>query len=1063
MSSESKTCSVCGFPKSGWLENNCPNCLLLLGTAVSPAGEESIIGAAPILNPPTAAAIRVLGDYELLEEIARGGMGAVYRARQRSLNRMVAVKVLLAGAFATESFAKRFQREAEAAASLNHRNIVSIYEIGRHGDQAYFSMELIGGRSLADLVRDKPLPLGRAAQLVKTIAEAVHYAHERGVLHRDLKPSNVLVDDLDVPHVTDFGLAKWMEGVADLTLTGQLLGTPSYMAPEQADPKRGQTTAAGDVYSLGAILYQLLTGRPPFVAETITQTLRLLAENEPISPRLLNPALSRDLETICTRCLEKDAQRRYASAQELADELGLFLRDEPIRARPVGPAAKLLRWCRRKPTLALALSAGLLLLLVITIGSPVVIVRINHERKLAETARGQAESAERNREQQLYVALLEQARAITLSGEMGQRVRALDALRRAAVISRTPELRREVFAALAQPDLRFERQLAYGEEFTLRVLDPVFERIALCRRSGPVEICSVSNLQLLATLPRSTNLPVYVAEWSASGRFLVVKRDYPGGGTRADWEVWDVAHSRRVMLLKDIPPGGVSFHPRRDWILGAQREGAAIWNLADSAEIRRFRFAGTPTCLRFAPGGERFGAFYPRDGGWNLSVHDGTDPSAAPLASHAFAAQAMKINWHPSGLWLAVPDYQGAISSMDARTGETRVLGRHKAEAVRVEFSPDGAYLISGGWDMEMICWDAKALRRAFRIPLNSFIGQFRSDGGAYAVTTASAVQLYTFERPGGYREFGEEMGPRMRFAAFSSDGRWLAVSTDQRAAVWDLVQGGPPAFDDDAYDSHFFFTPDKRELFASRGRVQQTGGFRWRVAPATNVGDPPRLERLPLHQPAGFTFLSLSSNSVVITAAQGSQLLEPEELQTGKAQWENTAPGLNGVSHDGRWLGILRPFNPSLYIHRLPGLERIAKLTHPTNIYYFEFSPRGDEVALYSSHGVSFFNTTNWEQTRLLTNFTRPFLYAPDGRSVWLTKDLRMAGLYDVSTLEPRLLLPTGMLPLAISADGRRLAVSVDAHRLQVWELAEVRRELRDLGLDWSEEEQHSRSVNVR
>ncbi|HXJ75444.1 MAG TPA: serine/threonine-protein kinase, partial [Candidatus Dormibacteraeota bacterium] len=369
---------------------------------------------------------REFGDYELLEELGRGGMGVVYRARQMSLNRQVAVKVLLAGHFASPSFLRRFRREAEAAASLNHPNIVSIYEVGEQAGQPYFSMELIEGRSLAELVRHKPLPARQAALLVKTIAEAIHFAHERGLLHRDLKPSNVLVDAAGVPHVTDFGLAKFVvppSGGAqdlrlaeagtpsDLTLTGQILGTPNYMPPEQADPKRGSTTSASDVYSLGAILYQLLTGRPPFMAETLTQTLRLVTDTEAVSPRTLSPAMPRDLETICLKCLEKNPQRRYISAQELADELGRFLNDEPIQARPISPAGKLARWCRRKPALASAMGAGVALLLVIAIGSPIAIVRINAARKQEAALRARAELAERKTERQLYTALLEQARA----------------------------------------------------------------------------------------------------------------------------------------------------------------------------------------------------------------------------------------------------------------------------------------------------------------------------------------------------------------------------------------------------------------------------------------------------------------------------------------------------------------------------------------------------------------------------------------------------------------------------------------------------------------------------
>jgi hypothetical protein len=360
--------------------------------------------------------------------------------------------------------------------------------------------------------------------------------------------------------------------------------------------------------------------------------------------------------------------------------------------------------------------------------------------------------------------------------------------------------------------------------------------------------------------------------------------------------------------------------------------------------------------------------------------------------------------------------------------------------------------MVSGGWDNELICWNAQTLQRAFRIGLNGYLAQFRADGRAYAVATASGVQLHAFERPSGYREFAEDLGPRLRHAAFSPDGQWLAASTDKRAGVWDLAHGGPGAFDDDGYNAHFFFTPDGRELFGSRSQQGDSDGFRWRITAATHAGGPPRLERRPLHKPDGFTFLSLSSNSVVMTGAQGSQFLAPEELESGKAEWASTSPGLNRVSPDGRWLGVLHPFTPSLYVYRQPGIEWVAKLTHLANIHFFEFSPSGDEVALYSSRGVELWSTATWERTRLLTNFSRPFLYAPDARSLWLTKEMRAAGLYDARTLEPRLLLPTGMLPMALSPDGRHIAVSVEAQRLQVWDLAALRAQFRELGLDWAE-----------
>jgi WD40 repeat protein len=241
--------------------------------------------------------------------------------------------------------------------------------------------------------------------------------------------------------------------------------------------------------------------------------------------------------------------------------------------------------------------------------------------------------------------------------------------------------------------------------------------------------------------------------------------------------------------------------------------------------------------------------------------------------------------------------------------------------------------------------------------------------------------------------------------------------------------------------------------LFGSRGNQGDTACFRWRLPPATNPAAPPGLTRLPLHTPKGFTFLGLVSNSVVMTGSKGSQILPPEEIETGSERWTTTSPGINGVSPDGRWLGVYRPFGSTLYVYRLPGLEQVAKLAHPISFGDFQFSPSGDEVVITSLRAgklAAFWNTTTWERTRALTNFSR-VLYTPDARVLWLAKDLRTAGLYDSRTLEPLLLLPAGMLPLALSSDGQRVAVSVDAQRLQMWDLGEVRRLLRELGLDWA------------
>ena len=302
-----------------------------------------------------------LGDYELLEEIGRGGQGVVFRARQKSLNRTVALKVISLGHWASKAHLKRFRLEAEAAARLEHPGIVPIHEVGERDGSCYFSMKFVEGGQLDEVARREPMPIRRAVELIVKVARTVHFAHEHGILHRDIKPGNILLDAKGEPHLTDFGLARLVESESSVTQTLEVFGTPSYMAPEQAIGNNAAVSSLTDVYGLGAVLYQLLTGQPPFAGGTTYETIKLLLDTEPRQPRLLNPKIDRDLTTICLKCLEKDPQRRYSSAIALAEDLERWQKHEPIQARRTGVFTRGRKWVRRNPARAL-LTASLVAL-----------------------------------------------------------------------------------------------------------------------------------------------------------------------------------------------------------------------------------------------------------------------------------------------------------------------------------------------------------------------------------------------------------------------------------------------------------------------------------------------------------------------------------------------------------------------------------------------------------------------------------------------------------------------------------------------------------------------------
>src|SRR6266536_1276223 len=356
MTNTSRVCPKCGATVFADAPQGCCS-VCLVRTGLASLDDENDKAS----EPTVARMLKDFGDYELLQEIGHGGQGVVYRARQKSLNRIVALKVIGLAHWATEAHIKRFRLEAEAAASLNHPYIVPIYEVGERDGACYFSMGLVEGGQLDAVAKRETIPIRHAAELIAKLARTVSYAHEHGILHRDIKPGNILLDAKGEPHLTDFGLARLVETESTVTRTLEVLGTPSYMAPEQAVGNNAAVTAETDVYGLGAVFYQLLTGHPPFAGGTTYETIKLLLDTEPRQPRLWNPKIDRDLSTICLKCLEKDPKRRYSSALALAEDLERWLRHEPISARRTGLVTRSRKWVQRNPTSAL-LAASLVAL-----------------------------------------------------------------------------------------------------------------------------------------------------------------------------------------------------------------------------------------------------------------------------------------------------------------------------------------------------------------------------------------------------------------------------------------------------------------------------------------------------------------------------------------------------------------------------------------------------------------------------------------------------------------------------------------------------------------------------
>jgi len=746
---------------------------------------------APVALPPIP--LPKVAGYETLGVLGRGGMGVVYKARQVALNRLVALKMILAGSYADAAEVARFKSEAEAVARLQHPHIVQIYEIGEAEGKPFFSLEFVEGGSLADKLDGTPLPSRQAAQLVGTLARAMHFAHERGIVHRDLKPANVLLTTAGEPKVTDFGLAKQLDSEKGQTQSGAIVGTPSYMAPEQAAGKSKEIGPAADGYALGAILYELLTGRPPFKAETPLDTVLQVIRQEPVPPSRLQPRVPRDLETICLRCLEKQPGKRYASALQLAEELGRFLNNEPILARPVGQGERLWRWCKRNPALATACGLAAAALLAVTVVSTLFAThsyeaaeRLREEQHLTEERR---QLAERRLAEQYFdrgLAACEREDD-SVQGSLWM-VRALE-----TTAPEDGDLRRAIRTNLAA---------WLGELHSLNVLLPHEDEVYAVAFSPDGRTiltgCSDHTARLWDAAtgqPRGNPLRhegvVVAVAFSPDGKTVLT-----GSGDHTA-RLWDVATGKpqlAPMRHKDRV-SGVAFSPDGKTVLtGSLDDTAQLWDAATAKALGDpLPHNGRVWAVAFSPDGKTIvtGCSDNNARLWDAATGK---PLCAPIKhpGHVWA-----VTFSPDGETLLTGCWDRTARLWDAASGQP--LGqplRHQGRVHAVAFSPDGKTILTGSHDNTVRLWDA--------VSCTPLANPLRHQSGVNAVTfspdgktilTGSRDHTARLWLPGS----GWTLGERLRHqdtvvgVAYSPDGKTvLTGSKDNTARLWDAATGKP-------------------------------------------------------------------------------------------------------------------------------------------------------------------------------------------------------------------------------------------------------------------------------